>query len=458
MATERMRVLELIREGKVSVDEGVRLLEALGGEREAVGSAATRGRPFGEDLVKEIKINVGRVLSEDTMEDINKTVSKVVSTVTEAVGPHVRQDAVSGQRRREERLGADWQPLAAEDGEVPVSLTGRLLVESTGGSLVIAARPDTETRKTSDGGDSEATEQASPVGTDKETPAVETPEAAAWAEAGEPAPEASAWAGTAPEPPSGAAGGGPGSFATVEAISEGHNWDWYAVRRGADVIIAAYRTASEDSRMPTLKVTVPAQLAEVAARTGGGSIKTAGLDSPLDAQTSGGSIKIKDHGHQPVTARTSGGNISASGNPLQVKLRTSGGNVSFDGSTQEFDGKTSGGNLRLLGQIESVNAHTGGGSISIEGPRLTKGAHSAVTGGGQIQVLLAEDSSVSIEARASGGAIQADLPKAVTEPTTHRPGDQHYRGTIGEGAAHLDLKSAGGSIKIGVLSNEEPAG
>ena len=96
MATERMRVLELIREGKVSVDEGVRLLEALGDERESAQAAPAPERPFGEDFVQEIKANVGRVLSEDTVEDLNKTVSKVVSTLTKTVGPRIRRDAASG--------------------------------------------------------------------------------------------------------------------------------------------------------------------------------------------------------------------------------------------------------------------------------------------------------------------------------------------------------------------------
>ena len=52
MATERMRVLELIREGKVSVDEGVRLLEALGDERAPAppaGRAPARRRLCGRD-------------------------------------------------------------------------------------------------------------------------------------------------------------------------------------------------------------------------------------------------------------------------------------------------------------------------------------------------------------------------------------------------------------------------
>ena len=455
MATERMRVLELIREGKVSVDEGVRLLEALGDERESAQAPPAPGRPFGEDFVQEIKANVGRVLSEDTVEDLNKTVSKVVSTLTKTVGPRIRRDAASGRRRREERLASGWQPLAAEDGQVPISLAGRLLVESTGGGLVIVAQPAAEA-PAADGSAGETDKPASTAGADEGTPAVETPEAAAWAEAGEPAPEASAWAAATAEQSSGEAEGQPGAIATVEPLSEGRNWTWYVLRRGTDAIIAAYPTEADDHLVPTLKVTVPARLVEIAARTVGGDIETECLDSPLDAQTRGGSIEINEHGSQPIVARTAGGNIAATGSPAQVKLRTSGGNVHFAGNAQELDGKTAGGSLRLTGRVERFNARTAGGNIAIEGARLIEGTHRARAAGGRIRVLLTEDSSVRIRAGALGGAIHVDLPTAVNEATKRGP-NRRYRGTLGEGAAELDLRSVGGSIEIGVLPAEAAA-
>lgn len=454
MATERMRVLELIREGKVSVDEGVRLLEALEDEREPAQTAA-RERPFGGDFVQEIKANVGRVISEEAVEDLNKTVSKVVSAVTKTVGPRVRRDAAWGRRRREERLASGWQPLTAEDGQVPVSLAGRLLVESTGGGLVIVAQP-AEAAPKADGSAGEADEPAAPAGADEGTPAVETPEATAWAEAGESAPEASAWAAATAEQSSSEAAGQPGAIAAVEPLSEGRNWTWYALRRGADAIIAAYPTEAEDRHVPTLKVTVPARLVEIAARTVGGDIEAECLDSPLDAQTRGGSIEINEHGRQPVVARTAGGNIAASGHPTQAKLRTSGGNIHFAGNAQELDGKTAGGNLRLAGRVEHFNARTAGGNIAIEGARLIEGTHRARAAGGRIKVLLAEDSSVRIRAGALGGGIHVDLPAAEGE-TTKRGPNRRYRGTLGEGAADLDLRSVGGSIEIGILPTEVTA-
>ena len=264
-------------------------------------------------------------------------------------------------------------PLAAEDGQVPVSLAGRLLVESTGGGLVIVAQPAEAAPKANDSTD-EPDETATPADADESTPVVETPEAAAWSEAGESAPEASTWAAaTTAEQSSGEADGQPGAIATVEPLSEGRNWTWYALRRGTDVIIAAYPTEAEDRHVPTLKVTVPARLVEIAARTVGGDIETERLDSPLDAQTRGGSIEINKHGRQPVVARTAGGNIAASGHPTQAKLRTSGGNIHFAGNAQELDGKTAGGNLRLAGRVEHFNARTAGGNIAIEGARLIEG-------------------------------------------------------------------------------------
>ena len=365
----------------------------------------------------------------------------------------MRRRAVVVVRSAWRRAGSRW---AAEDGQVPISLAGRLLVESTGGGLVIVAQPAAEA-PAADGSAGETDKPASTARCGRRrTPAVETPEAAAWAEAGEPAPEASAWAAATAEQSSGEAEGQPGAIATVEPLAEGRNWTWYALRRGTDAIIAAYPTEAEDRHVPTLKVTVPARLVEIAARTVGGDIETECLDSPLDAQTRGGSIEINDHGRQPVIARTAGGNIAATGSPAQVKLRTSGGNVHFAGNAQELDGKTAGGSLRLTGRVERFNARTAGGNIAIEGARLIEGTHRARAAGGRIRVLLTEDSSVRIRAGALGGAIHVDLPTAVNEATKRGP-NRRYRGTLGEGAADLDLRSVGGSIELGVLPAEATA-
>ena len=288
----------------------------------------------------------------------------------------MRRRAVVVVRSAWRRAGSCW---LREDGQVPISLAGRLLVESTGGGLVIVAQPAAE----APAADGSAGETATPVGADEGAPAVETPEAAAWAEAGEPAPEASAWAAATAEQSSGEAEGQPGAIATVEPLSEGRNWTWYVLRRGTDAIIAAYPTEAEDRHVPTLKVTVPARLVEIAARTVGGNIETERLDSPLDAQTRGGSIEINDHGRQPVIDRTAGGNIAATGSPAQVKLRTSGGNVHFAGNAQELDGKTAGGSLRLTGRVERFNARTAAATLPSKAPASSRAptAHEPPEGG-----------------------------------------------------------------------------
>ena len=448
MSEERKRVLGLIQDGTISVDDGVRLLEAL-----QPGAAAPQAAPPPREATLEEKIRegVGRVASQDILDEIGKTVERVVSVVTDAVGPATGWTA-KGAAKREERIAAGWAPVSTEGGIVGVSARGRLLVESTGGGLIVAALPAEA--------DAEASQAAAPSdpatatenGSDQAEASESTPEASAWVSPGDDSPEASAWTAADAGEPEPTPADDATSTVRVEPLSEGHAWEWYALRRGVDAIIAAYPTAA-GGRVPRLKVTVPPGLTEIAARTSGGSIETDHLSSALDLRTSGGSITVNEQEGKSVAARTSGGRITVSGQPTRAELRTSGGSIRFagQGRMESFQARTSGGSIRFSGLTESFEAQTSGGSIRIEGAHLTSGTHQVRTAGGSITALLAAESSVQIDARASAGGITVDLPGVSGSLEKPTPANRRYRGTLGDGAATLDLRTAAGSITIAAL-------
>lgn len=56
-------------------------------------------------------------------------------------------------------------------------------------------------------------------------------------------------------------------------------------------------------------------------------------------------------------------------------------------------------------------------------------------------------SAVTIDAAATGGGVDVNLPGASGE-ARNRYGTGQYSGTLGEGTANLQLRSSGGSIRI----------
>ncbi len=128
---------------------------------------------------------------------------------------------------------------------------------------------------------------------------------------------------------------------------------------------------------------------DLSARTSGGEIKISDVTGRVEAHTSGGTIQIHDIGG-PVLARTSGGNISVrfSAAP-EGDLETSGGSIEaeFDaGSRLTLEAETSGGRVRLEDDLEitgTISTNRVKGSINGGGPNLR-----LKTSGGNVRVRL----------------------------------------------------------------------
>lgn len=367
MGEERMRILDMVREGKITAEEGVRLLEAL---KSAAGHDPV-GRPGDATEAPSGRHRSG---AED---DPFRHLAGMVAEALQARGwsgfggkwaGSVSSGPLGGPERKQSRDREGWQILSFSEGdhgtfELPDS--ARLTVEAEVGSI-------------------EAT-----VGDD---------------------------------PP------------RLELDGEAFNFAVYVARKERDVVISAYRTAHY-ARMPRLKVIVPREVErveQVRLVTSGGGLKAHEFACPVLLKTSGGGIRVTGQGEGMVEARTSGGGIHVEGRPSRLVLSSSGGGIHFTGRTDAFDAKTS------------------GGSISIEGARLTSGAHRAKTAGGSVQVRLAAESSVEINAKTSAGSIDVSLPGAEGD----EPGSRispNYHGRFNGSGASLDLSTAAGSIRVGLM-------
>jgi hypothetical protein len=164
---------------------------------------------------------------------------------------------------------------------------------------------------------------------------------------------------------------------------------------------------------------------EVNAHTSGGPITLVGGTGNAIVHTSGGPIRIKKAVGN-VDASTSGGPISIEGNLGRVRARSSGGPILIRDATGPIDAFTSGGPVTasLVGQ-------------PTEECRLS-------TSGGGIDVTLARNIHVDLDASTSGGRVWTDF----AVPADDERHSRQLRAPLNGGGPLLYLHTSGGGIAV----------
>ena len=176
-------------------------------------------------------------------------------------------------------------------------------------------------------------------------------------------------------------------------------------------------------------------------QTSGGDVDVRNLNASVRATTSGGNGSVQNV-VGTVTVHTSGGNIEADHIKGAAELSTSGGNIHVTDSTGDLDLRTAGGDLRMQNDDGRVHAVTLGGNIQAR-LRANRGI-SFSTDGGDITLLLPQNTRASIEAKTSGGRITCDFPLS----TMRISAGDHVLGALGGGGSPISLHASGGSIHI----------
>ncbi|HEU5317748.1 MAG TPA: DUF4097 family beta strand repeat-containing protein [Chloroflexota bacterium] len=313
---ERMRILEMVREGKITAEEGARLLEAL--QPKATADAGG-----------------GRLAGDDPMGSIGEVVQQAIQSVDwkgmlgsfgGSFGGSFSSGPLHGLERKREREQEGWEMLTLSDGDhgtFELREGDELAVEHEGGSIEAAAgeapaRLELEGDGIHDYGVYVARKDRRVVVACHRT----------------------------------------AQFARMPRLKLG-------VPRGvADVSL---RTAG--GSLTAEEFAVPVHL-----KTSGGSIRVRGQrGAPVEAKTAGGSIKV-DGTPSRIELHTSGGSINFEGRTEAFDVKTSGGSVRIDGAcltTGEHNAKTSGGKVSIgLTRDSSVaiNAKTSAGSVAVDLP------------------------------------------------------------------------------------------
>lgn len=180
----------------------------------------------------------------------------------------------------------------------------------------------------------------------------------------------------------------------------------------------------------------------VDAHTSGGNVTLASVAGPVSVHTSGGDVKLTSATGK-VEIRTSGGSIRIDDAATAVDARTSGGSIEIGTTNGDVYARTSGGNIRLARVNGAVDAHTSGGSVTASFAGQPRPS-TLTTSGGDVVVTVDGSVAVDLDAKASGGDVESDLP--VTSQGGHH--GSAIVGKINGGGAQLLLRSSGGGIHV----------
>ena len=146
MSQERMEILRMLSEGKITAEEAEMLLRAVSNSSEAREQPGAKGQKFKEmtqifqDIGQEIKQEISKAVGSMQRSDVSKIVSDVVSEVSNVVGDVVEEvkssvsDTIdvaegAGKRKVEEQLewtfdGAGVSRIDAQTVNGSISLEG----------------------------------------------------------------------------------------------------------------------------------------------------------------------------------------------------------------------------------------------------------------------------------------------------------------------------------------------
>jgi DUF4097 and DUF4098 domain-containing protein YvlB len=181
---------------------------------------------------------------------------------------------------------------------------------------------------------------------------------------------------------------------------------------------------------------------DVRSATSGGSLHYGNIRGPVWGRTSGGSIVLRGSAGD-ADVETSGGSIDLGEVAGRVRAETSGGSIHVDRARGSVYAKTSGGGIRVDEVMGEIEARTSGGTISAYISRQPEAACRLSTSGGGVDVQLAADVAVDVDAAASGGRVSSSFDLSDESKTR-----SSLRGKLNGGGPELYLRTSGGSVRI----------
>jgi hypothetical protein len=189
-------------------------------------------------------------------------------------------------------------------------------------------------------------------------------------------------------------------------------------------------------------VTVPRRTA-VEVKSSGGGVAVEEVEGTVEAGSSGGGARVVDVVGD-VRVHSSGGGVSAERVRGKALLDSSGGSVTARSVSGDLEAESSGGGVKIEEAGGRVTASSSGGSVRVGFAPGNAAGGSVQSSGGGVAATVDPAVGLEIDAVASGGGVDCDLPVTVRGKMSR----DTLRGQLNGGGARLELRSSGGGVTI----------
>jgi len=204
-------------------------------------------------------------------------------------------------------------------------------------------------------------------------------------------------------------------------------------------------TRGGPSRSLDYNISVPAWMA-VGVNGTYADVTAEGVGGDVTIETTHGDITVRG-GSGFVSLKSVQGQITVEKAKGRVEVRAVNEGIRLADISGDLSAESTNGSI-ILDRIDSTNVdlYTVNGNISYDGPIKDKGLYRLTTHNGLIAIAIAERSNIALSARTYNGGIRSTF----TLPTDSNSERRSKRLTLttGNGSAHVELESFGGTIAL----------
>jgi DUF4097 and DUF4098 domain-containing protein YvlB len=169
-----------------------------------------------------------------------------------------------------------------------------------------------------------------------------------------------------------------------------------------------------------------------------------GVGGDVNIDTNRGDIKVIG-GSGYVSLKSVQGEITLEKAKGRIEVRAVNEGIHLADISGDLSAESTNGSL-VLDRIDSgnVDLYTVNGNISYDGPIKDKGLYRLTTHNGTIGMALADKVNATLTVRTYNGSFRSTFPLKLDDQNPHK----RFTVSLGNGSAHLELESFGGSILL----------
>src|SRR5262245_38514551 len=212
------------------------------------------------------------------------------------------------------------------------------------------------------------------------------------------------------------------------------------------VSVRSRSTRGGPSRSLDYNITVPAWMA-VSVNGTYADVTAEGLGGDVTVETTHGDITVRG-GSGFVSLKTVQGEITVEKAKGRVDVRAINEGIRLADISGDLSAESTNGSI-ILDRIDSTNVdlYTVNGNISYDGPIKEKGLYRLTTHNGLIAMPVPERANVTLTARTYNGSIRSSFTLPADNSGSERR-NKRLSMTLGNGSAHVELESFGGTISL----------